>query len=344
MPVEFDKKDLAKYPFLKEAQRLVGESGYSINALVENKSFLIAKGAERIEKAIRFDYAFDDIRLDMPEREILSYAFARILVSCLDEKTLIDRLCRYEAERAHHFLQTEVPEKKDYVASVLGMDISGGEISVTGYVEICSGLHDPKWRLVNREITSGSVRVSKGEYDDLLKERIRSILGSQLPLRVNEAICRMIGPIAEELSSRYRETVMEQFGEVDEGSFPPCMKAIVSAVSEGTNIPHTARFSLTAFMHTIGMDGVQITEVYTRAPDFDAEKTMYQVEHISGGSGTEYTPPSCATMKTYGLCVNRDHYCNNINHPLSYYRSKKKALKEDAVSAEEKKDGDRGPG
>jgi DNA primase large subunit len=114
------------------------------------------------------------------------------------------------------------------------------------------------------------------------------------------------------------------------------MKAIIHAVTEGTNIPHTARFSLTAFMHIIGMDIHQIVEVYTRAPDFDVEKTMYQVEHISGGGGTEYTPPSCMTMKTYGLCVNRDFYCKNVSHPLSYYRSRKKASKKDAAKNEPK--------
>ena len=79
-------------------------------------------------------------------------------------------------------------------------------------------------------------------------------------------------------------------------------------------------------MHTIGMDLHQIVEVYTRAPDFDIQKTMYQVEHISGRGGTEYTPPGCATMKTYGLCVNPDAICKNksVTHPLWYYKQKKK--------------------
>lgn len=67
MSVEFDKKDLAKYPFLKEAQQLVGESGYSIDNLIEKKSFIVRKGVERVEKAIKFDYSFEDVRLDMAE-------------------------------------------------------------------------------------------------------------------------------------------------------------------------------------------------------------------------------------------------------------------------------------
>lgn len=344
MPVELDKKDLAKYPFLKEAQQLVSDSGYSIDDLINRKHPIISKGARRVEKAIKFDYFFDDIRLDMAELEILSYAFARILISCLNERNLTDRLCRYEAEKASHFLQTEVPEKRNYVASVVGIDPGVDTVPVIDYIELCSALHDSKWRLINRDVHSGRVGIGKDEYDELVKERIRSMLEDQLPLRVGESICSMLSSLTDDLSAGYQEMLMEQFGEVDEDSFPPCMKAIIHAVTEGTNIPHTARFSLTAFMHVIGMDIHQIVEVYTRAPDFDVDKTMYQVEHISGRGGTEYTPPTCATMKTYGLCVNRDQYCKNISHPLSYYRAKKKALKRNASVQEEKQPSPGEPG
>jgi DNA primase large subunit len=74
------------------------------------------------------------------------------------------------------------------------------------------------------------------------------------------------------------------------------------------------------------MDITAIAELYARSPDFDAEKTMYQVEHITGrgGTSTEYTTPACAAMRTTGLCISCDKLCEKINHPLSYYTAKKK--------------------
>jgi DNA primase large subunit len=74
------------------------------------------------------------------------------------------------------------------------------------------------------------------------------------------------------------------------------------------------------------MDVSGIAALYARSPDFDPEKTMYQVEHITGrgGSGTEYTTPACAAMRTTGLCVHRDPLCEKIGHPLSYYKVKKR--------------------
>ena len=80
------------------------------------------------------------------------------------------------------------------------------------------------------------------------------------------------------------------------------------------------------------MGPAQIIELYCRAPDFDLSKTQYQVEHISGRSGTEYTAPSCAAMRTFGLCIKSDGICARINHPLNYYRLKKKKEKKDPTS------------
>ena len=65
------------------------------------------------------------------------------------------------------------------------------------------------------------------------------------------------------------------------------------------------------------MDVPGIAGLYGRSPDFDIEKTMYQVEHITGrgGSGTEYNTPACAAMQTTGLCVKSDKLCENIGIP-----------------------------
>ncbi|MBP2132556.1 DNA primase large subunit [Methanomicrobium sp. W14] len=330
MLVELDKKDLAKYPFLKEAQSLVGKRADSIELFLKSRfgGRIGERAVIRIKAALESDFVFNEIRLDNPEDEILSYAVSRLIVSCMKERQMVDKLCRYESERASYFLLTEEYPKKEYVAKSVGITFGADKIRVSDYVELVPNLRDAKWQLVNRDVSEGYVFIQKDESDELLKERIRSVLHSQLPLPVTESLCSLLESSSGEISRVYQEKLVEQFGEVDEGAFPPCMKAIINAVSAGTNIPHTARFSLTAFMHTIGMDTTGIVEVYTRAPDFDVEKTLYQVEHISGRSGTEYTPPGCATMKTYGLCVNPDSLCKgkSIAHPLSYYKLRKKHL------------------
>lgn len=327
MIVDLDKKDLAKYPFLKEAQELISSRAYSLDQLIQSSSgaLISRKAAKRVIDAVSQNLYYDEIGLDFPEGEILSYALARVIVSCMDDRMVMDRLTKYESSRAFHFLLNEDQKKKEYIATNLGINLDSDEISLKDYVELGSSLRDSRWRLVNRNVRHGMVAVTRGESEELLRERIRIILRRNLPLQIPEVICEKMKLVIDKVNAAYQQKILEDFGQVEEGSFPPCMQALIEAISKGTNIPHTGRFALTAFLHTIGMNPVQIVEVFTRAPDFDVSRTMYQVEHISGGGGTEYTPPACATMRTYGLCVKRDKLCERLNHPLSYYKIKKKS-------------------
>jgi DNA primase large subunit len=196
---------------------------------------------------------------------------------------------------------------------------------VPDYVELVAPLHDDRYRLINRHVIRGFVAINKDERYELLRERIRVLLRRDLPHRVPKEICERLAPRAAEIKKVYQEQMLRQFGTVEENAFPPCMQALITALAAGTNLTHAGRFSLTAFLHNIGMNTAGIAELYARSPDFDIEKTMYQVEHITGrgGSSTEYTTPACAAMLTTGLCVHRDPLCEKVSHPLSYYKVKK---------------------
>ena len=82
------------------------------------------------------------------------------------------------------------------------------------------------------------------------------------------------------------------------------------------------------FLHHIGLSNEEIYKVFGDVPDFAADVTRYQIDHITGTtSATEYSTPECATMKSYGICPGPDALCMTIRHPLSYYRKKPRWLK-----------------
>jgi DNA primase large subunit len=326
MRVQLDRRDLAKYPFLKEAQEWVaGRTGTLDQFLSTPYGETAARnGARRVIGAITGEDPSLALGTMEPERDVFSYAIARILVSCGKERGLIDRLTRFEAGRAWGFLQEEEEAKRAYVCGSIGIDPDAREIPVMEYVELVPHLRDDRWRLVNRAVSRGMVQVGEEELEELVRERIRHVLQRQLPLPVPSRACEALAPLLADISASFQATVMRDFGEVEEGAFPPCLTALIGAITAGTNLPHAGRFAIVAFLHNIGMNPVQVMEVFARAPDFDPEKTRYQVEHISGRGGTEYTAPSCATLRTTGFCVNRDSTCERVNHPLSYYRIKKR--------------------
>jgi DNA primase large subunit len=79
---------------------------------------------------------------------------------------------------------------------------------------------------------------------------------------------------------------------------------------------------MTSFLLSIGMSVDEILNLFNISPDFGVEKTLYQIKHISGSTGSHYKPPACDTMRTYGNCIGKDRLCEKIKHPLSYYEKR----------------------
>ena len=121
------------------------------------------------------------------------------------------------------------------------------------------------------------------------------------------------------------------------------MRTMLAKVQSGENLPHSGRFALTSFLHSIGMSAEEILKLFGSSPDFDSDKSRYQIEHITGEiSGTEYTPPECSTMKSYGICLDEDKLCKKewMTHPLKYYRLKDRGTKKGKEKVDKKSDKD----
>ncbi len=349
MVYEPSGKELAHFPFLKKANDRIRSLPPVETLLAEERGAFIKRLAEeRISQSLSSVKKINPHIEHQPEDEIAGYVLSRIIASCIGDKQLLDRLARYEADRAYQFLVSETgteggergwnenvtfdgeysPVSK-YLANEFGIDITKDHIPLTEYVEISAPLHEARFKLINRRVNRGSVEIQHQERYELLRERIRVVLRRDLPYRnIPKTLCENVSSVTEQIKKRHQEQMLENFGTVEEGAFPPCIQALVSAITSGANLTHPGRFSLTAFLHTIGMDNDHIAGLYARAPDYDPEKTMYQVGHITGGGGTEYTAPACAAMRTTGLCIRPDKLCETINHPLSYYRAKKRQKKQ----------------
>ena len=144
--------------------------------------------------------------------EIAGYVLSRIIVSCINDKQLYDRLTRYEAERAYYFLNSETGSEDErgwnentvidddnnsriltYLAQEFRINITGDRMPLADYVEIVSPLHEARFKLVNRRVEGGYVGVRKEELLELLRERIRVILRRDLPYHVPKKICNNSG-------------------------------------------------------------------------------------------------------------------------------------------------------
>jgi len=339
--MSIEKKYFAQFPFIQEAMEHVSRNngmGDIENYLKSDRGKEVVRGAkDRLLGLINGDLVPDKMQYGLKPQdiEIEIYAIARMIVSCINNGYVTQKLVDHDVERANYYIHILKNGYLDEIDPNLGVlkelglkfkfDFGADEISVIQYVPMIAGLYGAEWKVVNRQVSQGKVKIADKEKERLFKNVMKKALLSKLPLNVPEKISKrfIIARACGEILEASQKKMYQQYGEVEEGAYPPCIRALMAAINEGTNIPHMGRFALTCFLHTIGLSPDQIVELYVQSSGFDQDKTMYQVSHICGRAGTEYVCPACATLKTNSLCVNPDKICESINHPLNYYKRKK---------------------
>jgi len=347
---------LARYPFLEEArQEVAGRADTLVDVVSEP---VLKRAEERVTKSIR-ESGTGEIA-DNPRAELFSYPVARAIVSVLDEHPVTRRYAWAESVTAHDRMvedantdttfgsvddaRLELEEVvREFDLSVEERrDGSGGEggyvIEVGDYLSLASGMSDEEWKLVNRSVEDGWVRVGRDDVLELSREAVRQRVAEDLPLDVPEEAREAVADAVQNVREVVDETEMAtEIDRVEEEEFPPCMKTLLKEIREGEHLEHHSRFAITAFLTNIGMNTDEIIDTYEVNPGFGEEMTRYQTDHIRGETGpTDYSCPSCATMVTYGDCRNRDELCETISHPLGYYRRRLEELDEEEDGGEGK--------
>jgi len=184
--------------------------------------------------------------------------------------------------------------------------------------------------MINREMEDGFIKISQKDLARLIQETLRSKINEELDSKeCNRTILKTfstdIQRIQNSVLMHRKKIEAAPVGKLDVKKLPPCMKDILAAIQAGENVPHMGRFALVAFLNTLKLSTNDILKLFSTAPDYEEERTRYQVEHIQGNiSSTEYKAPGCAKMRTYGICPTdkMDDLCKKRRHPLSYYNSK----------------------
>lgn len=351
-----DERLAAKYPFLKASSELLRSRGVTLESLISSMAYESARtlGKERVLEAVEFPMIVDHPITSQADamNELLSYPVARMLVSCLGDEKFVRRYAIAEAKLANSRLSAEASmarergtratrggaglDGSDFVVQVaeeLGLQVHrvSGSLAVdfADFLRFSTTMKSKSWKLVNQDVRDGKTMIAEEKLIRLVEQMIADKIASELPLQVNDAIIDALAPDVEEIGAALEEKRAEHperdFGRVSIVRFPPCMKALLEMIRGGENVPHTGRFAIVAFLHTLGMNSETILSTFAASADFDESKSRYQIQHITGEiSGTEYTPPECSTMKSYGICFNPDDLCDRdwMNHPLTYYRVK----------------------
>ncbi len=331
----------ARYPFLEAARDSVATEAVDLATVVEQDRDVVDRARERVVASLEEGTTGEAHR--EPRVELLSYPVARVLVSLGNESILVRKYARAEAETAFERFTDDFEDTTELKSvETTGLDLEdllsefdlGDSVETTAdgryridvgtYLPLAGDLWEDEWRLVNQPLVDGEVPVDEAQLLTLLREAVRERIEDGLPFDVPDAIGAGLEDEADEIREVLAEMdLTQEIDTVVPDLFPPCMKALLDQIQKGEHLPHHSRFAITAFLASIGMETDDIVDLYRVNSSFGEEMTRYQTDHIRGDtSPTEYSPPSCATMQSYGDCVNKDDLCEQIPHPMAYYENR----------------------
>lgn len=338
---------LAYYPFLPEVRQAVRDAGVDLVDVLANAQYAGARrrAVARLEGALEQgipSVAITDDRSAL--LELLSVPVARMLCVATQEKALVSRYAAAEARRVHEALRADAnPVALDEAAAALGLrlekDADQYRLHFSDYLRAAPAEED--WKLIRRHVSRGHLWLSRDETVRLVQEALQRRIVEELdaerakplPQPTKAALAPMLESFAPKLEAARESWTTGDFGPVQPELFPPCIKEVFESLKRSENVPHHGRFAFATFLNTIGWNAEQILDYLASTPNFDREKSRYQIEHVTGQKSVgAYTPPGCATMQTNGVCPldKRDGLCFKIKHPLSYYRARIRFQQRDA--------------
>src|SRR5690606_34099736 len=118
--------------------------------------------------------------------ELLSYPFAGMQVAGVADQLLTKRYALAEPIADYTLLLDEIPAfllkfGEDFGISADFRD-SYFSMHFTDYIRFSNSLKDPAWKLANRQLRAGEVRITKEEFARLLEEAIRERIEQSFPI------------------------------------------------------------------------------------------------------------------------------------------------------------------
>ncbi|MDD9809950.1 MAG: DNA primase [Thaumarchaeota archaeon] len=330
------RADCARYPFLDNAGEYIADKGYTIEAFGRDPDLVpfIELAMRRVEAAASgLVYSSDldggDTSERSVDREVFSFVVAAVLLRAAGARSLVRRFALSESRRAERFLEKSLAREsreRDVPARLLEGLFSvrvrradyGYGVPVASYVRRSVNFHEREWKLVNRDVHAGLVRLTAHQVVRLVRQELADHIAGRIrqsptpPDLPNFAphVAR-IRELSESLEPKYVEVT---------GEHPPCIKHAMEVLERGENLPHSGRFMLATFLLGRGWEVARIAPLFKGAPDYNEKTTLYQLNNISGADGgTRYSCPLCDKLETQGLC-HRTAECEGIISPMQFGR------------------------
>ncbi|MEM3199690.1 MAG: DNA primase noncatalytic subunit PriX [Candidatus Micrarchaeaceae archaeon] len=169
-----------KYPFTKEAKEIVE----GMNDVSDRKYLAMAKA--RVEEALEtgsISYRKIGMESEMIA-SIISYGYARLLISAKQNLFAISKYAEAEANRSAFALYGESNENVIALASELGLPLERSEENFIMPMEVfLNKISSKSYLLANQVMDKGKILIESGKIADMLKSAIAAKVREGLPIQ-----------------------------------------------------------------------------------------------------------------------------------------------------------------
>lgn len=348
-PIEFIKEIFEKYNPLEIKERVL--------------TFFQAT-FENLEEIL--DYKIDKLN-------VYIYIILKILLKVINNKSISNRFANLYSKVNYEELIKENDYNIYFICKDLGLDViySGKEwkygkmiikdlsrplktnfkLFFIDYLNLAANLRDEYRKLVNNPLSEGYVFIQKRNLIRLIQEYVRrkiiikeketpkdlEVFRNQL-LNIKEfkELYEEILNDWEKKKENFEYSIDIEFKEgIDISNiYPPCIKEILKKAQDGQNLIHNERLFIVWFLLSLNYPIDIIVNIFSTLPDFNREKTTYQVEYAKKKG---YSPYKCLTLQSLNLCMAsryKDELClkgygstepterKKLKHPLFYVQIK----------------------
>lgn len=306
------------------------------------------------------------------ELNVYLYLLLKILLYVLDNKSVTNRIANLYSKINYSELLLENDANLYNICQDLDLEVHYYELPITfganvnrsqrenlqtnfrihfiDYLKLAVNLRDDYRKLINNPLTEGFVFIQKRRLIRLIQEHVRvkvlpkksedkaTLLAFREKYFETAGFKEIYDTILEEWKEKKEDFEFKEFkfakGSNLSESFPPCLKEILSKAKEGENLTHIERLFLVFLLHALDYPVEKIVDIFSVLPDFNREKTLYQVNFALE---KKYTPHKCDTLKSLNFCMAKkykDELClkgyysrkteeqKKISHPLFYIQMK----------------------
>ncbi len=337
MSIKLGTNDLAKYPFLNEASLYIKDTHFDLLEFDRSEmSFIINRSFDKIESFIKNNETRYYYKIDKFEIEILTFLASLLILRATSIDIVTKRFALLESMRFEKYLIDDLKnsfkdEKKRLILlkifkEVFKIDVYAEtktievyKIRVLDYIKRSIIFHEQEWKLINRTVKDGYVYLTVTEIVRLFRNELSLLIIDKIKNMKSIAFPNQVLIKSQKLKSYW-----DSINKKTDTNFankknitPPCIEHLYRVLDAGENLPHSARLLLATFLLHSGKSIEEIVEMFKKLPDFNERITKYQLEHLSGktGSSKKYFVPSCEKIKMENLC-HETNVCTGIINPV----------------------------